>query len=81
MKFSFSERARRDYDNFSVKLRARVNKQISALLKDIRYPSLKAKKYDEKRGIWQMRISKDYRLYFTIDNDVYIIVTITKHPK
>jgi mRNA-degrading endonuclease RelE of RelBE toxin-antitoxin system len=81
MKFSFSERARRDYDNFSVKLRARVDKQISALLKDIRYPSLKAKKYDEKRGIWQMRISKDYRLYFTIDNDVYIIVTITKHPK
>lgn len=81
MKFVFTEKARRDYDKLSLKLQALVDKQITILVKDIRYPSLKAKKYDEKRNIWQMRISKDYRLYFMIDSDVYIIVTIIKHPK
>ena len=50
-------------------------------MKDLRYPSLKSKKYDEARGIWQARISQDYRVYFLIEGDTYVILSMIKHPK
>ncbi len=65
----------------TLKLQDPVDKQLTALLKDIRYPSLNVKKYDKKLDLWQLRVSRDYRLYFLIDNDTYVIITIKKHPK
>jgi plasmid maintenance system killer protein len=43
--------------------------------------SLQAKKDDEARDTWQGRVTRDYRFYFQIDGDTYVIITITKHPK
>ena len=51
------------------------------LLKNIRYPSLRAKKYDEARDIWQARVDHNYRFYFKITQDIYYILNIIKHPK
>jgi mRNA interferase RelE/StbE len=56
-------------------------KQLALLLTNPRHPSLRAKKYDEARGIWQARVTRDWRLYFTIENDVYLLRTIRAHPK
>jgi hypothetical protein len=81
MEFVFTQKAVKDYEALTLKLQALVDKQLLALLNDIRYPSLNAKKYDKKQNIWQLRVSRDYRLYFLIDGDTYVIVTITKHPK
>jgi plasmid maintenance system killer protein len=30
------------------------------------HPSLHAKKYDEENDVWQARVNKDWRFYFTI---------------
>ncbi len=58
-----------------------ANKQFSFLLRDISHPSLRAKKYDETRDIWQARITKRRRFYFKIRGDEYYILSITPHPK
>jgi hypothetical protein len=42
---------------------------------------LQAKKYDEARNLWQARINRDWRFYFTIEGDTYRIQNITAHPK
>jgi len=42
---------------------------------------LRAKKYDEARDIWQARINRDWRFYFQIDGDTYIILDVIPHPK
>ena len=34
-------------------------KQLGQLLRDLRHPSLRAKKYDEARDIWQARVNDD----------------------
>ncbi len=81
MKLRFTKKAVKDYEALTLKLQALVDKQLTALLKDIRYPSLNVKKYDKKRNLWQLRINRDYRLYFLIDSDTYVIITIKKHPK
>ena len=56
-------------------------KQISLLEKDIRHPSLHAKKYDESADIWQARINKNWRFYFIIEKETIILIKIQKHPK
>lgn len=50
-------------------------------MKDLRHPSLRAKKYDEARDVWQARINDEWRFYFTIQNDIYILISMTPHPK
>lgn len=56
-------------------------KQIALLLRNLRHPSLHAKKYDEARDIWQARINDDWRFYFKIEGDVYMLEEIRSHPK
>jgi len=76
-----TQRARNDYLALPTNIQRLADKQLDLLLKDRRYPSLKAKKYDEKRGIWQARITQDYRFYFLIEGDTYVIINMTKHKK
>ena len=56
-------------------------KQLSHLLRDLRHPSLHAKKYDESRGLWQARVNDAWRFYFTIEGDAYVLHGIRPHPK
>ncbi len=81
MRLEISRRARRQYEALPPRLKARVDKQLSLLLADLRHPSLHAKKYDESRDIWQGRVNRDYRFYFTIEDDTYIVLGIIPHPK
>ncbi len=81
MKFRLTTKAERDYDALSPTLQARVDKQLALLLQDLRHPSLRAKKYDEKNDVWQGRVNQAYRFYFKIVGDTYEVVAITPHPK
>lgn len=56
-------------------------KQLAHLLRDLRHPSLRAKKYDEARGLWQARVNDDWRFYFTIEDDSYVMRGLRSHPK
>jgi hypothetical protein len=56
-------------------------KQVAYLEKDLRHPSLHAKKYDESRDRWQARVNRDWRFYFSIVDDTYIIRDIIPHPR
>ena len=80
MKLVFTARAEQDYDRLSSKMRAQADKQLDFLVHNLRHPSLHAKKYDERRDIWQARISRDYRVFFLIANDIYVLLALMKHP-
>ncbi len=69
----------RAFLKFSAQVRRIYNKQVSFLMIDIRHPSLRAKKYDEAAGIWQMRVTSNVRAYFLIRGGVYIFLDIEKH--
>jgi plasmid maintenance system killer protein len=51
------------------------------LVADWRHPSLCAKKYGGTRGLWQARVNQDWRFYFQIVGDIYVITNIIPHPK
>jgi mRNA interferase RelE/StbE len=81
MRLEITQRARRQYETLPQRLQDRVDRQLTALVSNLRHPSLRAKKYDERRDIWQGRVSRDYRFYFTIEGDTYHILAIIPHPK
>jgi mRNA-degrading endonuclease RelE of RelBE toxin-antitoxin system len=56
-------------------------KQIDLLARNLRHPSLRAKKYDEANDHWQARVNKDWRFYFRIIDDTYLISKVIPHPK
>jgi mRNA-degrading endonuclease RelE of RelBE toxin-antitoxin system len=56
-------------------------KQVQLLADNLQHPSLHAKKYDESRDVWQARVNRAWRFYFTIKDDTYIITNVIPHPK
>lgn len=81
MNIRFSKNADDDYEVLPTPLQRAADKQFGYLVKDLRHPSLHAKKYDEATGLWQARITRGWRFYFFIHHGVYFIVSIKKHPK
>ena len=81
MRVLFSGKALHDYQSAPERVRQAVDKQFGFLLKNLKHPSLRAKKYDESKDVWQARIAKDWRFCFQIRKDIYHIITIIKHPK
>lgn len=76
-----TERFLKNYLTASKRVQKACDKQLIFLMEDIRHPSLRAKKYDESRDVWQARINDDWRFYFTIINDIYILISMMPHPK
>lgn len=81
MKLRYTERFRKSYESAPVSIRKAFDKQVMFLVKDIRHPSLRAKKYDEVQDRWQARVTRDWRFYFHIEDNRYIVLDIIKHPK
>lgn len=57
----------------------KFEKKITLLLRDIRHPSLHAKKFDEAEDIWQARVDDNARFYFKITKGTYSLLDIKKH--
>jgi Txe/YoeB family toxin of Txe-Axe toxin-antitoxin module len=81
MRVHLTEQFIAQYDQAQPQIQKAVTKQLRLLKGNVRHPSLHAKKYDEARDIWQARITRDWRLYFIIKDDVYRIIEMKVHPK
>ena len=81
MKIAYSERAGRTLEDLTPELCKSFYKQVKLLAENLRHPSLRAKKYDESRDIWQARVNRTWRFYFLIRDDVCYIIDIVPHPK
>jgi len=71
----------RSYAKAPPSVQRAFDKQSSLLLQNRNHPSLRVKKYDEANNLWQARVNRDWRFYFTMDGDAYTLVGIIPHPK
>lgn len=81
MNIQFTVNAAKDFEELPVSLRKTTLKQLELLRRDIRHPSIRAKKYDESKDVWQGRVNRDYRFYFRIVASAYRILRVMRHPK
>ena len=72
-------RFKKRLQKFPLGVREKFYKQAEFLCRDIRYPSLRAKKYDEAKGVWQARVDDSIRFYFIIEGDAYVLLDIRIH--
>ena len=81
MKIDYVPRALDALESAPIIVRKAFFKQVGFLGANLKHPSLHAKKYDESRDLWQARVNKDWRFYFVITGDTYVITDIIPHPK
>jgi plasmid maintenance system killer protein len=81
MKVAYAERFLTSLEEAPPSVRKAFLKQLEYLLANPRHPSLRAKKFDDGTGVWQARVNRDWRFYFTIEGDTYHLHDIIAHPK
>ena len=81
MEIVFSRRFLRSLESAPQAVRKTFYKQLGFLEHNLLHPSLRAKKFDETSDLWQARVNRDWRFYFTIDGSEYHLHDITPHPK
>ena len=79
MQVEYTPYFRRKFAKFPTIVQRKFQKQLTLLLRDIRHPSLRAKKFDETEDIWQARVDDQARFYFKITEDRYSLLDIKKH--
>lgn len=81
MKLYYTERFAGNLRSAPAQVQRAFAKQARLLVEDLRHPSLRAKKYDETGNVWQARVNRSWRFYFTISGNTYILRNIIAHPK
>jgi mRNA-degrading endonuclease RelE of RelBE toxin-antitoxin system len=81
MKLDYAERFIKSLEDAPPPIQKAFYKQSRLLLENLRHPSLRTKKYDEARDIWQARVTLGWRFYFKIVADTYYLIDIIPHPK
>ncbi|HTC62741.1 MAG TPA: hypothetical protein VK709_07855 [Candidatus Saccharimonadales bacterium] len=81
MQLFYTERFRRSYADAPLRVQKQCDKQLALLSENLRHPSLRAKKFDEARDIWQGRVNASWRFYFQIDGESYYLLDVIPHPK
>jgi mRNA-degrading endonuclease RelE of RelBE toxin-antitoxin system len=77
----YTERFRRSYADAPLRVQKQFDKQLALLIQDLGHPSLRAKKYDEARDIWEGRVNAGWRFYFKIEGNTHYLLDIIPHPK
>jgi mRNA-degrading endonuclease RelE of RelBE toxin-antitoxin system len=81
MTIVYSRRFLRSLEAAPPAVRKAFFKQLGYLERNLLHPSLRAKKYGEAGDLWQGRVNRDWRFYFTIESNEYRLHEIKPHPK
>jgi len=84
MRLRPTERFADEYEQLPERLQRQADKALDLLLKNLRHPSLRAKKMGgerdpEGRDIWEARVSRGYRFTFAIEGNTHILYRIGPH--
>lgn len=69
----------RDYERLPTEIQLRVDEAIALFEENPRHPSLQIKKMKGKDGIWEGRVSHNYRFTFEWENDVVTFRRVGAH--
>jgi mRNA-degrading endonuclease RelE of RelBE toxin-antitoxin system len=81
MRLRYSKHFLKQYAQAPGPVRKAFDKQSGFLTQNLQHPSLHAKKYDQRCDVWQARVNSDWRFYFSIEEDEYLLHEIKPHPK
>jgi mRNA-degrading endonuclease RelE of RelBE toxin-antitoxin system len=69
----------KDYQALPEQLQKAVDGKLALLMSNPRHPSLRLKKMQDPRNIWEGRITRGYRVTFQMQGDAYILRRLGTH--
>lgn len=78
-KFVWLPRFKRDYKKLTHQSQKRINQALIQMEKDLKHPSLEAKKLKGTNSIWEARASKSLRITFNLKGKLIILRTVGEH--
>jgi mRNA-degrading endonuclease RelE of RelBE toxin-antitoxin system len=79
MKIAFSKNFIGDYRKLPAEIQKTADKQLELLLSNPKHPSLRIKKMNDPRNIWEGRVTDSYRFTFQIEGDIFVMRKIGTH--
>ncbi len=73
MKFEQTKRFERDYQKLPQRIRKQVGQKLGFLLQGRHQPSLRTKKIESERDVYELSITENYRLTFHIEGDTCVL--------
>ncbi len=81
MRLVLTNRLKKAYQSLPVDNQGRVKKAISLISGDLRHPSLRVKRTNGTRGIWEARASKSLRITFETEGDALFFRNVGHHDQ
>lgn len=81
MKIAKTDTFTKGYQKLPQTIQKKTDKQLVLLSKNIRHPSIRAKKVQGLSDIWEGRIDRSYRFTFIIQEDVIIVFRVGPHDE
>ena len=79
MKFQTTRPFDRDYAGFPEEIKERVEKQLALLLSNPRHPSLQLKRIRGTADVWEVWVTRSYRLTLQLAGDTYLLLRVGPH--
>ena len=74
-----TKRFDKDYDSLPDEVKETVDEKLTLFISNSRHPSLRIKKMEGGREIWEMRVSDNYRLTFEMTGNEAILRRVGTH--
>jgi mRNA interferase RelE/StbE len=79
MKFQTSRRFDKDYADLPDEVKSTVSSKLRLFISKSRHPSLRIRKMEGTKKIWEMRVISNYRITFQSVSDVVIFRRVGTH--
>ena len=70
---------KRDYKRLPASIQKRTDEKLTLLVQNVSHPSLRAKRVQKYKGVFEGSITRDCRFFFQITTEGYILLRIGKH--
>ncbi len=79
MKLQWTKPFVKDYQKLPEKIQKQTDRKLKFLIANPRHPSLRLKKVKGEKDIFELSITMNYRLTFSIATDAYVLRHVGTH--
>jgi len=69
----------RDYKRLPPTIQKRTDEKLKLLLQNLSHPSLRVRRVQKYKGVFEGSVTKNYRFFFQITTEGYILLRVDKH--
>ena len=81
MSLRSTHKFKRSYKKLPEDVQRKTDQMLALLDENPHHPSLRTHKRKGEEGVWQARLTRDYRIFFLMDGETLTLLDVVAHPK